>query len=162
MITDMMLEDAFAYLKDLDEEQISILKNALIEQIPDNTLQQKLGVDDQTFKTISQILSEIKEKAVFAQVLSEDEMETVAGGIPKKKSYGYPCQATAATYCPDVHREDPADNCSYVHYRQAYGGNGFPNCAATFEDNSICGNNDACFSYAINYRGMNSCYKAWK
>lgn len=65
-------------------------------------------------------------------------------------------------------KEEEADtnNCVNSFYRDIYQG-GFPNCAATVEDGSWCGTNDACVSTAVHYKGMeecsfSDCSKAWK
>ena len=39
---------------------------------------------------------------------------------------------------------------------------GSTNCAATVEDGSWCGSNDACYEDEVNYMGLNDCAKAWK
>ena len=66
----------------------------------------------------------------------------------------------------DDSNEVDTDNCENIHYRDIYKG-GFPNCAATVEDGSWCGTNDACSNNAIKYKGMENCFanycnKAWK
>ena len=53
-------------------------------------------------------------------------------------------------------------NCNVQFVRPIYGGNGFPNCAATVEDGSWCSTNDACYDVAIDYKGMRDCAKAWR
>ncbi len=97
-----------------------------------------------------------REDEVFDQELSLDDLDAAAGGID----------------CGDLSRILPwqlddqwdadKDNCTRDHYRQVYGGSGFPNCAATVEDGSWCGTNDACKKNAIEYKGMGDCSKAWR
>ena len=55
-----------------------------------------------------------------------------------------------------------SENCVKDHKRNIYGGNGFPNCAATVEDGSWCERNDACYNEAVIYDGRTDCAKAWK
>ena len=96
------------------------------------------------------------ENEVFDQEVSLDELEAVAGG--------YDCSAESRIlpWTLDDQWDADKDNCVQDHYRQIYGGNGFPNCAATVEDGSWCGTNDACNNNAIDYKGMNDCSKAWR
>ena len=66
----------------------------------------------------------------------------------------------------DDSKEADPNNCIEAHYRNIYEG-GFPNCAATVEEGSWCGSNDACKKDAIRYKGMENCFaadcsKAWK
>ena len=63
-------------------------------------------------------------------------------------------------------KEADINNCVEGFHRDIYKG-GFPNCAATVEDGSWCGTNDACVTTAIVYKGMeecsfSNCNKAWK
>ena len=88
-----------------------------------------------------------KEKAVFEQEISPDDLDAVAGGTEVV---------------------DPVwdNNCAKQHYRDIYEG-GFPNCANTVEDGSYCSTNDACYNDAIVYKGMKGCsfadcHKAWE
>lgn len=53
-------------------------------------------------------------------------------------------------------------DCINHHQRNIYGGNGFPNCAATVDDGSHCSSNDACYSKAVDYQMMHDCSKAWR
>ena len=85
-----------------------------------------------------------KEKAVFDQELSADDLNAVAGGESKNTM-----------------------DCVKEHYRDIYGGSGFPNCAATVGDGSHCGTNDACYDNAVVYTHMDKCSisdckKAWR
>ncbi len=75
-----------------------------------------------------------KEKEVFEQETSADELENASGGV--------------ASYVPT-----PKKN--------IYEG-GFPNCAATVEEDSWCGANDACILDEVRYKEMKECYRAWK
>ena len=83
----------------------------------------------------------LTEEEVFQQEISPEELDEVAGG-----------QATF--------RND--NNCSSSEHRYIYGGKGFPNCAATVEDGSWCDSNDACMVFAVCYREMKDCNKAWR
>ncbi len=75
-----------------------------------------------------------KEKEVFEQETSEDELEAANGGVLGFK--------------PPVQKS-------------IYEG-GFPNCAATVEDGSWCNTNDACLAGSVQYLGMKECLISWK
>lgn len=81
-----------------------------------------------------------KEKEVFDQELSSEELKKVAGGG----------------------RDDNGSNCTQYHTRPIGYGSSFPNCAATVEADSWCGKNDACFHEAVKYMGMRTCDRSWK
>ena len=85
----------------------------------------------------------LNEEQVFKQELDDDELEAVAGGA----------EGTG----------DP-NNCNNAHRRDIYGGDGFPNCAATVEDGSHCNTNDACVYFSVRYKGMKDedCKKSWR
>ncbi len=83
-----------------------------------------------------------KAKEILDQEIALDQLDAVAGGAG-------------------------ADDCVEGLVRNIYGGRGFPNCAATVEDGSWCGSNDACVSFAIVYTnlkgcGGSDCHKAWE
>ena len=91
-----------------------------------------------------------QEKEILGQELSEEELTEVVGG---KWDLYY-------DECVFNHERQ-------MHLRKEYIGEGvwhyvsfFPNCAATVEDGSWCGRNDACLRDAVAYVGMNSCTKA--
>ncbi len=73
---------------------------------------------------------------MFSQDVSQEEMESVAGG--------------SNVIDEDAPRVD------------IYGGKGFPNCMATVEDGSWCRSNDACHFYAVHYVHRKECCKAWR
>ena len=89
------------------------------------------------------------EDEVFDQEVSIDDLDAAGGTV---------------FLTPD----DDKNNCVRADYRDIYGGKGFPNCAATVEEGSHCGTNDACIADAINYTGFKStgyfdrCLKAWR
>ena len=89
------------------------------------------------------------EEEVFLQSTDDDELSGVSGGTDD-----------------DSYKDLPAlkDPCTESHFRDIYGGSGFPNCAATVEDGSFCDTNDACYRLAIEYLGRKStwCPKAWR
>ena len=90
---------------------------------------------------------EKKEKEIMNQEMSMDEMETVAGGTCYRK----------------LGRKDSCFDEESVKYgRPIRKPDGSINCAATVEDGSHCGSNDACYSYDVVYLGMKHCEKAWK
>jgi hypothetical protein len=87
----------------------------------------------------------LNEEQVFMQELDDDELEVVAGGEG--------CKASLKA----------GSNCVQNTIRDIYGGDGFPNCAATVEDGSWCSKNDACYNVnAIVYIGRTDCSKAWR
>ena len=91
----------------------------------------------------------MSEDKVFDQEVSPEELENVTGGSTIghwKNRYG----KGNITY-----------GCTSTQRRNIYKG-GFPNCAATVEDGSYCGDNDACIMYAVVYDYMESCQKAWQ
>ncbi len=72
------------------------------------------------------------------------------------------CTQRAANDITGGPHDDDRNNCVNHDYRNIYGGNGFPNCAATVEDGSHCGTNDACYNNTVDYRGLTDCAKAWR
>ena len=85
-----------------------------------------------------------KVKDILDQEIALDDLNAVAGGASSGSA-----------------------NCSISLYRDIYGGRGFPNCAATVEDGSWCGSNDACKADAVIYEHMENCFgidcsKAWR
>ena len=78
------------------------------------------------------------EQEIFNQEISEEELNAVSG----------------VDYML-------VKRCVQSWDRPIYEG-GFPNCAATVEDGSHCGKNDACYRDAVVYKGLKDCYKAWK
>jgi predicted ribosomally synthesized peptide with nif11-like leader len=85
--------------------------------------------------------------------LSDDELDAVAGGRPMTRR--------SSKNKRTIWWDDDPDNCTNNNMRNIYTG-GFPNCAATVEDGSHCGTNDACYTEAVDYEGMVDCAKAWK
>lgn len=100
-----------------------------------------------------------KEAEVFDQELSMENLDAVAGGQTTSDD-AEPC----TNYANAPHRRMDTDtsNCVKYHQRQLYGGGGFPNCAATVEDGSWCKSSDACVNFAVDYKGMTNCKKAWR
>lgn len=85
------------------------------------------------------------EKDVFNQNVSEEELKAAAGGNLQDDDCGEPQQV----------------RCHHNFTRDIYEG-GFPNCAATVEDGSWCGSNDACLMADVDYQNMNDCKIAWR
>ena len=85
----------------------------------------------------------MSEEMVFAQELSDDELETVNGG--------------AETGCRCAMYQCTGNNFRYIYFL-----NRFPDCAATVEDGSWCWSNDACTLVQVTYTGMNDCSRAWR
>ncbi len=93
---------------------------------------------------------EKKEKKIFAQEISDEDAAKIAGG----------------------EWDDQFQYCTENHYRRIYPRDGsdagFPDCAASVEEGSHCGTNDACGQSAVVYTGfrvdclMLNCTKAWK
>lgn len=92
------------------------------------------------------------EADVFAQEISDDELEAVYGG-----------RGGAVTLCGLNGRacdNNAHENCVRNYNRDINFG-GFPNCAATVEEDSWCSSNDACVFDDVRYTNMDSCNKAW-
>ena len=79
-----------------------------------------------------------REEEVLKQSVSLDELEAAAGG-----------------------EGGSANECVEQYNRRIHRGR-FPNCAATVEDGSWCGTNDACVVLAVYYEGREHCGRAWK
>ncbi|MBR3016538.1 MAG: hypothetical protein IKH57_05590 [Clostridia bacterium] len=102
---------------------------------------------------------EKREQEIMNQEMSQDEMETVAGGLGDDyldddglPSYSCLCQ----------HHETVCNSKNSIkHGRLINRPDGSTNCAATVEDGSWCGSNDACYEDEVNYMGLNDCAKAW-
>ena len=113
------------------------------------------ALDEKTFaKTIDSLSSRLEEK-VFRTAVSEEELEAAVGGE-------YPCKHFAWENCGGSWRYESLSDCIHQYNRDIYGGAGFANCAATVEDGSWCGINDACYLSSISYGGMKDCAKAWR
>ena len=99
------------------------------------------------------MMKKYSEKDVFAQYLSDDELEEISGGLCGLNGSG-------------------GDDCSWTQYenknmctsyeRRDIRLYGFPNCAATVESGSWCWSNDACLGSQVVYYDMHSCTKAWE
>lgn len=76
------------------------------------------------------------EDEVFDQDVSPDELRAVAGG-------------------------SDYDDCTTLDTRDIYDP-AFPNCAATVESDSWCGDNDACTYVMVLYQNMRDCSRAWR
>ena len=106
---------------------------------------------------------EKREQEIMSQEMSQDEMDTVAGGdmcnvvteILTNERRDWLCDfngAYVACYNGNAKK----------YGRPLYRPDGYVNCAATVEDGSHCGSNDACYEDEAVYIGMKDCYKAWK
>jgi acetyltransferase-like isoleucine patch superfamily enzyme len=95
----------------------------------------------------------LSEEKVFKQEVADDELQAVSGG-----SYGS-CGGAASASQTVPSWDADQNHCVKDHYRNIHEG-GFPNCAATVEDGSWCGSNDACHHDAVLYKGMDDCSKA--
>lgn len=131
-------------LGDMTSERKDFIIDAIENNMPDKELFEKLGdVEEQKFTEFLKALDDADETAVFNQELSVEDLANVVGGDGKTG---------------DV-------NCVKAHWRNIYEG-GFPNCAATVEEGSWCGDNDACGGYAIRYYYLScklfNCTKAWR
>lgn len=92
----------------------------------------------------------LNEEQVFKQELDDKEMVTVTGGMEPNNPN--------ATNSPILNLDPDTDNCVQSDHRDIYGGDGFPNCAASVEDGSYCRRNDACTVLAVNYKNMTDCW----
>ena len=136
-------------LGELTPEQKAMLAEALEKPINEKKLLEILdGVDERKFAEFMQAVAALREETVLGQELSPDEIEATSGGI-RADSDGYNCAYTQAM------------NCVFSDRRYIYQG-GFPNCAATVEDGSHCGRNDACYDASVAYLDLNDCAKAWR
>ena len=96
----------------------------------------------------------LNEEQVFKQAFDDDELETVAGGDGTGT-----CGKEALKARELFGIDSDTNHCVNMQNRDIYEG-GFPNCAATVEDRSWCGTNDACHTTAVDYKGMTDCSKA--
>ena len=88
---------------------------------------------------------EKKEQEILNQEMSLDEMENVAGGV-----------------CVGGHQLNECNWDDAIKYgRPIRKPDGSMNCAATVEDGSWCGSDDACYQGEVNYMGLTECSKAW-
>ena len=102
---------------------------------------------------------EKKEQEIMNQEMSKDEMETVAGGGPGN----WDCTGTENSDCIQEHYKMTCDSGNSLKYgRYFYRQDGSPNCAATVEEGSWCGSDDACYGNEVQYLGLTDCAKAWK
>jgi hypothetical protein len=103
---------------------------------------------------------EKKEQEIMNQEISQDEMDTIAGGWCKQ------CSDTVEGGEPPCFLGSYGSNCdagtALKNGRSLYRPDGSVNCAATVEDGSHCGSNDACYEDETVYLGMKDCIKAWK
>lgn len=139
MLNKKKMEQLMEMLGELTQEQKATLTEALKKPISDRELFEKLGgVDEGKLAQYLKAVAAKKEDEVLAQPLSPDELEAVSGGD----------------------RDDDLKNCVRYSERNIYLG-GFPNCAATVEDGSFCGSNDACYHSMVGYYILVECQKAW-
>jgi len=90
-----------------------------------------------------------QEEQVFAQKLNVDELDASGGNLFQWMTYGS--------------KDDNESNCTEYWHRPMYGGNGFPNCAATVEADSNCKRNDGCYNDTVVYDGMTTdCGRTWR
>lgn len=148
MLSKEKQEELMGILGSLTEEQKEVLITALKNPVSDRELFEKLGgVEEEKFARFLKALAAETEKAVMGQELSLDEIETASGGLGDRD--GNDCAYNQSL------------NCISWEKRYAYQG-GFPNCAATVEDGSFCGRNDACYDEAVGYLDLKDCAKAWR
>jgi len=96
----------------------------------------------------------LNEEQVFKQEIADDELEVVAGGDGTRA-----CGKEMLGAREFLGIDSDTKHCVNMQYRDIYEG-GFPNCAASVEDGSWCGTNDACHNTAVDYKGMTDCSKA--
>ena len=102
------------------------------------------AVDENAFAEALHAVSAKIEEGVFSSEVSEEELETASGGA-----------------AGDELSDPEGNHCEGPHFREIYEGE-FPNCASTVEDDSWCFRTDACISFAVVYKGMKHCKKAWE
>ena len=105
-------------------------------------------VDVKAFEKSLRSIAKKTEDGVFSQNVSEEELLRTNGG---RNDGG------ATEGCPS----NASEHCIDSNFRHIYEG-GFPNCAATVEDGSWCGTNDACLMVAVVYMDKKDCQKAWR
>ena len=139
MLSNEKIEQLMEMLGELTQEQKAILTEALKKPVSDRELFEKLGgVDEGKLAQYLKAVAAEMEDEVLVQPLSPDELEAVSGGD----------------------QDDDRINCVRYSERNIYLG-GFPNCAATVEDGSFCGSNDACYHSMVSYYILVECQKAW-
>ena len=90
-----------------------------------------------------------REQEILNQEMSQDEMETVAGGWGNN--------------CLDGHQKKTCDwNTAIAYGRPLRNPDGSMNCSATVEDGSHCWSDDACYRQEVEYMGLTDCSKAWQ
>lgn len=145
MLNKEKLEQLMGILGDLTDEQKAYLAEALNGKINEKEIFEKLGVDDGKFAEFLKALAAQREDDVLGQELSADEMAAATGG----KHDG--CNSTMNECWNNVARM----------IQGMPGHRGFPDCAATVEDGSMCDTNDACWVSAVIYSNMEDCSRAW-
>ena len=146
MLNKEKLEQLMGILGNLTDEQKVFLSETLNGPINEKELFEKLGVDEGRFAEFMQAFAALTEDAVLGQELSADEMSAAAGGITHDG-------------CSDAMNEC-WNNVSRM-IQGMPGHRGFPGCAATVEDGSMCDTNDACWVSAVIYSNMEVCSRAW-
>ena len=107
---------------------------------------------------------EKKEQEIMNQEMSKDEMETVAGGLPPfmHGTCGEPSGKLMDEHCYSSHMDTKCYGELHVENGRPFRNpDGSVNCAATVEDGSWCGTNDACYDKQVAYMGIHNCAKAW-
>ena len=137
----------------LTEEQKAFLEQNF-RAMKEKDLFQKLSelgpkVDESAFKDALRTLSFRAEEEVFRREVSEEELASTDGGLCGLNGFD----------CHQTHWD--SGHCTEDWARDIYEG-GFPNCAATVEEGSWCGSNDACYTRAVDYKEMQDCKKAWR
>jgi hypothetical protein len=88
----------------------------------------------------------LNEEQIFMQEVDDGELKTVTGG----------------EVCENGQWFEKDRNCTKMETRRIYGGKGFPNCAATVEEGSWCGYNDACTWKAVVYTDTKRCTNSFE
>ena len=140
----------------LSEKQSEFLKENFKKMSEQELFQkiQEIGpkTDEKTFAEGFHAVASKLEATVFGQEVSESELASVAGGL---------CGFNGSDECRDPQYQYRVNHCTYQYARDIYEDK-FPNCAATVEDSSWCGSNDACYSLVVQYENMRNCKKAWE
>ena len=123
----------------LEQQQMLIEAS---DQLSEEELFEKLRLEQKKFGEIIRSLMTDREKQIFAQELSEEDLAAVNGGSSACREQFETC------------------HCERQVYRLLHEFPGRLNCASTVESGSWCGESDACFLAAICYIDIKHCDKA--
>ena len=148
----------------LTEEQQAFLEENF-RTMKEKELFEKLSelgprVTEPAFMDALRAVSSKAEEEVFRREVSEEELAASTGGNKCGVNGADDACSTSSKTCgqSSIYYDN---HCTGYWIRFIYEGS-FPNCAATVEDGSWCGKNDACYGGQVNYKDMKECHKAWR